>query len=375
MNGLVIFVDSLRFDAPMSAGLERSGLTRLRYVPPLGYSANILPLLYRGKTPDELGFYNEYGVGARDRAGVLAIFDPYVETIGRIPILRKVIYRTLRTAGVDAANIPMRLLPYFSQHSSSTYATGLEHPSLFEAADFRLVLANQVRRSPPERDRIALEEAVRAIERHSCVYLSLNDLDSVSHEWGLESPEYARHEQLLGEGVGELIARFRQLRGEDAPVVVLSDHGMATVSATVNLQVEERLGRPGRDRYLYFLDSTLLRVWCYDPALRPEVERMLAESAGLGRRVTDEERQCWGIASPASGDYLFVLDEGLIFEPNFIGRGVPKAMHGYHPDYASQHAVFLTNRPEVVARTELSGADPYHALRTLFVADGCTSVT
>lgn len=368
MDGLVIFVDSLRYEASLCPFLESCGLTRLRYVPPLGYSANILPLLYRGKMPDELGFYNEYGVGGRDRARALVPTDPIVETLGRIPVLRKVIYRGLRTVGLNAANIPMRLLPYFANHSSSTYAMGLAHPSLFDEADFELILANQVRAAPPERDRVALGEAARAIERSPRVYVSLNDLDSVSHEWGLNSREYARHERVLGEGISDLITRFQRIRGEHAPVVVLSDHGMAAVFAAVSLPIEDRLGRPGRDRYLYFLDSTLLRLWCYDPALRPEMEEMLAELGGIGRRISDEERERWGIVSPATGDYLFVLDEGLVFEPNFIGRGVPRAMHGYHPDHHSQHAVFLTNRPDVVGHQEMSGADAYRALHALFVA-------
>lgn len=375
MSGLIIFVDSLRYEAPLSADLEAYGLVRRSYVPPLAYSANILPLLYRGKTPDEMGFFNEYGVSERDRARPLAQLDGVVEAIGRIPIMRKVIYRGLRTAGVDAANIPMRLLPYFCKQSTSTYSAGQEHPSVLEASGYHLVLANTVRAAPPERDRAALAEAARAVELHDRLYISLNDLDSISHEAGLGSPEYEAHERLLEDGIVGVIRSFRDRHGADAPVVVLSDHGMAPVHSTVELLVEERLGKPGRESYLYFLDSTLLRLWCYDAALRPRIESALDEWSGLGRRVTDAERQAWGIESLRTGDYLFVLHEGHVFEPNFIGRGVPRAMHGYHPDHTSQHAVFMSSRPDLVPDPELSGADAHRALLAHAAPGACTSAT
>lgn len=375
MGGLIIFVDSLRYEAPLAQALERHGLARRRYVPPLGYSANILPLLYGGKTPDELGFYNEYGIAVRDRARPLAMLDSFVEGVGRVRLLRKAIYRTLRTAGIDAANIPMRLVPYFTKHSASPYSTGESYPFVLEAGGFRLVLASRMAGAPPARDAAALREAELAVDRHPRVYVSLNDLDSLSHEWGLDSPEYASHEARLAAGIEELVERFRRVRGPEAPVVVLSDHGMASVHATVTLQLEERLGHPRRDWYLYFLDSTLLRLWCYDASLRGEVERYLSDLEGIGRVVTNDERREWGIVSPANGDYLFVLNEGFIFEPNFIGRGVPKAMHGYHPEHVSQHAVFLTNRPEVLRQGDLTGTDPYCAFTELFVPRGCVSAT
>lgn len=367
MNGLVVFIDSLRFDAAADLALEEYGLTPRRYVPPLGYSANILPLLYRGRTPDELGFYNEYGVGEKDRLAMLSRLDPLVEGAGRIPILRKVIYRALRGAGVDAANIPMRHLPYFTKHSISAYTKNARHPSILESAGFHLVVADRIRKQPPERDRRALHEARGAIERHPRVFLSLCDLDSVSHEWGLDSPEYQQHRDTLREEVRDLLQRFRRLRGESAPVVVLSDHGMAPVVRAVRPSVEERLGRPGRGTYLYFVDSTMVRIWCFDDAIRPRIAGLLHDWRELGRVVSDEERRKWGLADPGNGDYIFVLDEGLVFEPNFIGRGVPKAMHGYHPHAESQHAVFFTSHLEKDGPTVLEGSQPYEALRTLFV--------
>lgn len=362
MNALVIFVDSLRYIAPLSERLEGLGLERTRYIPPLGYSANILPLLFRGGTADELGFFNEYGPNERDHHRRLALLDGLVELASRVPLLRKVVYRGLRELGVDAANIPLRLLPYFEKCSVSPYALGDRHPSIFDRHDLELVLASGMVERTPQRDLAALGAARAVVAGGGSLYLSLNDLDSVSHEWGLESEEYRAHEDRLFEGIGGLVEQFRDQHGGDAPVVVLSDHGMADVEREVRVDVEEHLGPPGRDRYLYFLDSTLLRVWVYDPRIEVTVEALFDRLGEHGERVGPDERSRWGMADPAAADLMFVLNEGLIFEPNFIGRGVPVAMHGYHPRYESQHAVFLTNRPEVVESDPLKGAGAHRSL-------------
>lgn len=348
MSGLIVFIDSLRFDAPLRACLEVLGLESRASVPPLGYSSNILPLLFRGRTPDELGFFNEFGLSSSNRAPFMARLDRPTEEIGRIPILRKIVYRGLGLTGVKLANMPLRMTPYFEMHSRSVYARDAKHPSLFEALGFHVVAGTLRPERPPRRDPAALAAAEQALVHHERVFVALGDLDSVSHEAGLDSAPYRQHLDLLAEGVARLVQRFRELHGHDAPVAVLSDHGMATVHATVHLDVEARLGAVGRASYLYFTDATMVRFWCFTDAARAAVDELLGTINRLGRTITADERTRWGMvdAEVGSGDRLFVLHEGLIFEPNFIGRGVPLAMHGYHPEHASQHGVFLTSRPQ-----------------------------
>lgn len=367
MNGLVVFVDSLRFDAALSDNLQSAGLHRTRVIPPLGFSSNILPLLFQGAVPDEIGFYNEYGVSPTDRAPILVHLDRYTERLGRAMLLRKVIYRTLRLLGPDPANIPFRHLPFFTKHSSSAYQPSARFPSIFEEAGFRMVIGSDSRKRPPARDADALQQAMEAIAGDGPLYVSLTDLDSVSHDDGIGGAAYTRHQEFLRDGITALLDAFRAEHGSDAPVTVLSDHGMTNVLGVIQLEIERELGRPGRDSYLYFLDSTLLRVWCYDPSLVPAIESLLQRLETIGRTVTEPERERWGIAKRNHGDFIFVLNEGLIFDPNFIGRGVPKAMHGYHPDATSQHAVLLTNKPDAVGRETLEGTDVYDVLHRLYV--------
>jgi hypothetical protein len=55
--------------------------------------------------------------------------------------------------------------------------------------------------------------------------------------------------------------------------------------------------------------------------------------------VGDDERARHGLTNPAFGDIVAVLDEGWCFQPSTFARHIPRAMHGYHPEVASQHAV------------------------------------
>lgn len=366
MAGLIVFVDSLRFDAPFRQQMEGLGISGARHVPPLGYSANILPLLYRGRTPDELGFFNEFGPGEGPGKRLFPALELPARVLGAAPLGRKVVYRTVRALGVDAANIPFRYIPLFRHHATSAYAPNSQHPTIFEDLGFRVVPATKVRRRAPQRDPLILEEAMRAVDQHERVFVAMADLDSVSHEAGVGSSGYNRHLQLLERGVRELINRFRRRHGDAAPVVILSDHGMAPVTGTVRPAIERRLGRATPGRYRFFVDSTMLRIWIEDPALAPGVDEYFAELGDFGRPISEAERAKWGICDRTAGDRLFVLREGLVFEPNFIGRGVPLAMHGYHPEHESQHGVFLTTRSDLLPSASLSGRDAYTALKATF---------
>lgn len=368
MGTLIVFIDSLRHQAELTRRLEARGFSGSAFVPPLAFSANILPLLFQGATPDELGFYNEYGMRPAPLHGWLAAFDPAVEFASRSTLLRKVIYRALRMTVGESANIPLRQLPFFRLHSVKPYDPAARPVSLMHEFGFSMVLASRKSGTPPARDAAALAEAAAVAPSTPRLYVSLNDLDAISHAYGLDSPEYGRHEDLLEEGLIELVRAFREAHGADSPVVILSDHGMADVSTVVDGRLEPVLG-PSRGRYQYFLDATLLRFWSDDAELRERARRHFASMEQIGSLVTRADREEWSMTDRGAGDLIFVLHEGVVFDPNFMGRGVPLAMHGYRPECVSQHATFLVDAPEAPVDGPLRGTQPYHLMRRLIMSD------
>ena len=59
--------------------------------------------------------------------------------------------------------------------------------------------------------------------------------------------------------------------------------------------------------------------------------------------IPEDEKTELGIrfADRSQGDLLFVVDEGLLVLPSYMGRHMLAGMHGYHPDATHADASLL----------------------------------
>ncbi|MBN1642001.1 MAG: hypothetical protein JXA09_12270, partial [Anaerolineae bacterium] len=115
-------------------------------------------------------------------------------------------------------------------------------------------------------------------------------------------------------------------------------------------------------RYAYFSDANLLRVWVMDPTLAPVIEAYLG-GFGHGRLLTENERCTYGLTSRRFGQYIYVLEEGLAFEPSTFARHKPVGMHGYHPLVPSQQALLAHYGPAWNGERPERMGDVYEMLR------------
>ena len=111
---------------------------------------------------------------------------------------------------------------------------------------------------------------------------------------------------------------------------------MAIVAAT---------GLKSRVDYRVFYDSTMARFWFASPLAEAAVRRALEDLPGRFLTRADEER--WGIhfADRRYGEVIWLVDEGGLVVPSYMGRHPVKAMHGYDPATSASRATFLSNRP------------------------------
>ena len=121
---------------------------------------------------------------------------------------------------------------------------------------------------------------------------------------------------------------------------VFSDHGMAKVIDSIEINLENEFGQCNETSYLYFKDSTMLRVWCFNTDIDNEIEHFLAQRTD-GILLSEIQRQYYGVTNPDYGTHIFILNEGLVFQPGFFGRKTPKGMHGYLPEISSQQGILL----------------------------------
>jgi len=358
---LFIFIDSLPYEriavAEFIAGLP----VNIRLIPGLGYSVNLLPELFMGMSPDEVGFFGEWTYDPS--------YSPFkFRQVGRMlqyvaqshyyvdRFLHKALGRLLQ---VHLAQIPFNMIPYFSHNELSVYHAPMANKTIFSSnnAAMKVIRSEKFPGELGRRDDAAIEAAYHLLD--SNLFISLVDLDGFGHMYGVTSEEHDNYIRHIDREVARIWDLFQITnKGSDCFLVVLSDHGMSNVHEHTSLgqDMENIFGQPSPSRYIYFLDSTLLRVWILDSKLREDIASFLAERKE-GKLLSSEERDIFGVTSPYTGDLLYVLHEGIVFIPSFHGLRIPNGMHGYHPDVPLQHAVLassgLISNPDVLRSNEV----------------------
>jgi hypothetical protein len=197
-------------------------------------------------------------------------------------------------------------------------------------------------------------------------FLYLADLDGALHVVGKDDPSItgriARYEARLR----EVLAAARRRYG-DVRLSVISDHGMAHVTRTFDLQamLAALPLRFGQD-YVVALDSTMARFWLRSDAAAKLLPQVLADAEG-GRLLSDTELAALGCDFPRQryGQLIFLMDPGHLIVPSHMGLTPIRGMHGYHPDHPDSDASLLsTHRPE----RETESICDFHGLMTLAVA-------
>lgn len=341
---LLIFVDSFPF-ARLPNLNRLSTLYRWQIASGLGFSINIKPEIFGGYTADQIGYFNEwmYKTDSRFRhhktwLKLLSIFSTnyYADRLVHRLLGRFVFKKNI-------LNIPFNYLPYFDAKGTSPYADDFELPTIFsQASKFQCIRYKDISFSP-NRDQEIFQKAADRLESddYNTFFIASADLDNLTHRFGINSNEYNSKLLELDNLIGECIDIFNK-RHSDGTTIIVSDHSMAEVTGSVTIKPEQKFGKPSQNSYFYFIDATMLRVWLFDPKLhKPWIDYLSEFEQGF--LLSEEERSDYNVRTRSFGDLIFLLHEGLVFNPTFWGNGVARAMHGYHPRTESQKGFIASN--------------------------------
>ena len=318
----------------------------------LGYSCSCQPTLLSGKLPREHGHGPMYrprdGASALDSAKTYAWLPRRVADSWRV---RNRIYAKV-SQQVDGYfslyECPTRLLPRFDlvEHRDIFQPKGLRQAeSIFDRfVELKLEYSTFSWRTPEEENIASVQELLRE-KRNDVIFLYLPEVDGLLHAGGKSSA--AVHErlgwyedQILG------LLELAEQNYSEVDLLVFSDHGMSDVHGSFDLkyEIESRFGQNG-GQYLAFYDSTMARFWSEDEALRSQIADHLATRAG-GRLIEAAESRDLGVdlANGDMGQILFVVDEGVLILPSYMGSALLAGMHGYHPDALDADACFFSPR-------------------------------
>lgn len=346
---LLVFVDGLPTDyLDRFPSLGRFPV-RQSVTPGLGYSVNIKAEMYTGMSPDGVGYFNEWSYSRDSGNRCIWLLFRLSSLASRVYLFDRIVHRFWsRILQRNILNIPFRYLPFFKAVGLDLYSGTYPLPTMFKQASHLKVIDHGDYLAGPGRDQQLVAAALSEIAKGtSHLFVSSVDLDHIGHVHGLGSPQYEERIDFLNASLGEMAQQFRA-KYPNGIIALFSDHGMVNVTRGVEMNLEAEFGRCSHQRYIYFMDSTMLRVWSFDPVLTREIREFLLQR-GDGVTLNDEQRVYYGVTNHDFATHIYILNEGMVFMPSFFGRKMPKGMHGYMPDLPSQHGVLAVDGDPAIA--------------------------
>jgi hypothetical protein len=363
-HNLLVFIDSLPYRyVNRMPFFSRYQKNVQKVLPGFGYSINLKAEIFGGYLPDKAGFLNEWSYNAHSPLRRYNFFFRFLGLFQRYYYVDRLIHKILsRVLGYNLLNIPLRYLSFFSKNCTEAYRDEFHLPTMFsQISDLKKVCYFHYS-CGPKRDNQIFMDAIKAISaNHDNIFVAFGDLDGIAHSCGVGSEKYDLKIDELDKYLSSMHQEF-QRKNPEGTFIVFSDHGMSNVNKGVSIDMESLFGKAAEDSYLYFVDATMLRVWCFDKKKKEGIERHLG-TLGYGKVLGNEQRDFDGITSQSFGDIIFQLDGGVVFCPGFMGRKMPMAMHGYSSVFDTQAGLCLT-----LNNTDLEAGD-HPSIRTVELYD------
>ena len=335
----------------------------------MGYSSGALPTILTGASPAVHGRMCLFSAPRRQRSGVLT-------PLTWLGLLPRIVHerRRVRSLAARALARIQGLSGYVALHQVPPQAFRWldipEREDMFRAPDIGgvptfLATARKagldVYAAPwqiPEHQRFAHAHRVLADRQPRLSFLYAGALDGALHRDGNRPQTIVE----VGRGIARAIARARQLLAAgltggvaDVLTLVVGDHGMADVNRVVD-------PRPVADSLTgtrLFVDSTMMRFWGDVRQLeraRRAVERSRAPGRWLDTAALSERDV--PMTDAPYGDAIFVLEEGALFAPSFLGGRV-RGMHGYDTSCQSANAALASDHAIPAGVTSTAGIAGY----------------
>jgi hypothetical protein len=301
--------------------------------------------LFTGLSPAEHGVWGEFRPAAQPKEAEEAVrlFQTMINLGDKIPSDRvrldvRYLAARLRHAGhLPTGNlIPAALMPYFEGRvEADIWAPGcLPVPTIFDeiraaGGTFETVVYPVVRRDDEVVPRV--KERLLEGDLPDFWYIKFSALDALGHRHGPRPDRFRGALKALNSQIAELTSALRKAYGAGLDIVLLSDHGMSQVKRLIDVRpILARTGLSvGRD-YLYFLDSTTIRLWSDSPRKLEILASGFAHLPGVNIIDRAERAHLRIPGDESTGDVLLALEEGTVVFPDFFRACIaPLGMHGY----------------------------------------------
>ena len=330
MKKVIIFIDALPFDYALKSDAIKqlvAGFSpTVRLVPELGYSSNQHMALFCGQLPRDSGYLGDYSLDKKQ------LDKPFSQWMSHNSFLNYFLKRLSGFFSGQMDNIPMGL--------GSLFVNDGIYP--LKDADSLVRADKRYKRYQfhDVADLLDFDSFNNNVDYSRDQFCVINQIDHAGHIYGTEDKRYKSEI----EQVTSFLGRFFENLSPECSIVILSDHGMSNHPIKTKLDLESILGNQGNDKYVYFVDSSVCKIWYFDKGIEIKA-REYFNSLETGRLITSVEREYWGVTSDICDD-VFVLNSDFYFEPQYFGFGIRSktyGMHGSLPECEDQHGVLVTN--------------------------------
>ncbi len=351
MKTLIVFVDSLGPEQVRLFGDSLDFLAHRKNVTgTMGYTCGALPSLLTGKSPVEHGRMCLFTQPAQSDGAPLAALS-WLGLLPRVIHQRGALRRRVGKIFARARRMDGYFELYKVPPQDFNWLDAPEKEDLFQTDAIEgfptflgaarraglSVYASPWQLNEQQRWQHAFDHLLNHAPDLSFLYTPV--LDGILHRDGPDS----KQAELAAQKIAGRIDRAQRIltRSSNQPVrvLVVGDHGMAAVKRVIDprtLQLEKLSLRQ-------FVDSTMIRLWGAGAEI--EQARRRFEGAGLGGHwIAGADREERGIPArhDACGQAIYVLPEGSLFAPSYLG-GAVKGMHGYDLSATSSQSAVLSS--------------------------------
>lgn len=352
---LFVFIDAFGWDILNSVQFFDKELPyRRKLESVLGYSSTAIPTILTGRWPYQHGHFSFYFYSPQTSPfkglSWMRALPKKIKSSGRVR--NKISQALKRIYGYSGYfqiyNMPFQYMHMFDycEKKSLFEADGiLKGDSIFTTLELSGINyhASDWRKSEEEN----YKAVTKAIDQKSCdwAFFYNANLDGIMHVYKPGSNEALNQIDAYRKRLSALF-KLAEERYAEVDLFVFSDHGMATVNESYELWRDiEALGFSfGRD-YTAVYDSTMARFWFMNHDARRAIKDVLL-TKDYGRILPDDELRQYGayFEDHKYGELFFLLKEGCLIVPSFMGQKPIAAMHGYHPTDPASYAMIISNK-------------------------------
>lgn len=336
---LSIFIDALPYNEMKENYTDWLSNTQLaELIPNIAYSSSLHWQLYCNKYPDERGVLVDWTkVPEKKKAVKLAsaLFRP-LDSLGNMGIVSKKFLDRCVFRRNTFANIPYKFRKHFSARGKYLFwnKETYHNEDLFK--DYCVVSQDEGHKSFDA----TIEELTQLVASgEKKIFAVFGFADSLGHKCR-RGEIYSQRLRPYMDTLRAVILEY-QSNHPNEPVLIVSDHGMSTVTNHVDLALEQKFGKQSKKTYIAYKDSAIMLIWTENESLKKSIAAYLSDHPE-GHLLTEEDRARYKVTDLRFGDLIYILKEGNVFSNNWFGKSLKKpgpdgsGMHGFWPEWEAK---------------------------------------